>query len=155
MLPPDEQLERDPDEVLDLLDGLILAGGADIDPAQYGEEAHQATSGSVPERDAFVWHGYLPNVGPGQRYGFRVQGPWAPNEGHRCNPRKLLLDPYAKAIEGDVTWSPAVYPYRVGAPDADLAVSEDDSAAYVPRSVYATSSRPPNWRSSWRTPSLP
>ena len=53
MLPPDEQLERDPDEVLDLLDGLILAGGADIDPAQYGEEAHQATSGSVPERDAF------------------------------------------------------------------------------------------------------
>src|SRR3954462_5103861 len=53
MLPPDEQLERDPDEVLDLLDGLILAGGADIDPAQYGEEAHQATSGAVPGREGF------------------------------------------------------------------------------------------------------
>jgi isoamylase len=88
----------------------------------------------LPEQTAHCFHGYVPNVGPGQRYGFRVQGPWAPTEGHRCNPRKLLLDPYAKAIEGDVTWSPAVYPYRVGGDD-DLTASDDDSAPYVPRSV--------------------
>ncbi|MBV8159590.1 MAG: glycogen debranching protein GlgX, partial [Acidimicrobiia bacterium] len=89
----------------------------------------------LPEQTAHCFHGYLPNVGPGQRYGCRVQGPWAPNEGHRCNPRKLLLDPYAKAIEGVVTWSPAVYPYKVGDPGEDLAASDDDSAPYVPRSV--------------------
>jgi len=89
----------------------------------------------LPEQTAHCFHGYVPNVAPGQRYGFRVQGPWAPSEGHRCNPRKLLLDPYAKALEGGVTWNPAVYPYRVGGPDDDLLPSEDDSAPYVPRSV--------------------
>jgi len=89
----------------------------------------------LPEQTAHCFHGYVPNIGPGQRYGFRVQGPWAPNEGDRCNPRKLLLDPYAKAVEGAVTWSPAVYPYKVGDPGEDLTISEDDSAPYVPRSV--------------------
>ncbi len=89
----------------------------------------------LPEQTAHCFHGYVPNVGPGQRYGFRVQGPWAPNEGHRCNPRKLLLDPYAKAVEGGVTWSPAVYPYKIGDPGEDLTMGEDDSAPYVPRSV--------------------
>ena len=58
----------------------------------------------LPEYDAFVWHGYLPEVGPGQRYGFRVHGPYDPSQGHRCNPNKLLLDPYAKAIEGTLDW---------------------------------------------------
>ena len=52
----------------------------------------------LPERDAFVWHGYLPHVGVGQRYGYRVHGPYDPANGHRCNPSKLLMDPYAKAI---------------------------------------------------------
>jgi len=89
----------------------------------------------LPEQTAHCFHGYVPNVGPGQRYGFRVQGPWAPNEGHRCNPRKLLLDPYARAIEGEVTWNPAVYPYKVGDPEEDLTRSDDDSAPYTPRSV--------------------
>jgi len=55
---------------------------------------------ALPEQTAFCWHGYVPGVGPGQRYGFRVHGPWAPDEGQRCNPHKLLLDPYARAIEG-------------------------------------------------------
>ena len=54
----------------------------------------------LEEIDGFVWHAYLPTVGPGQRYGYRVYGPWAPEHGQRCNPAKLLLDPYAKAIEG-------------------------------------------------------
>ena len=91
----------------------------------------------LPEMTAFCWHGYLPQVGPGQRYGFRVHGPWAPEAGHRCLPEKLLLDPYAKAIAGQVTWHEAVFPYR-RAGDADALGDEPnrlDSAPYMPRSV--------------------
>jgi isoamylase len=84
------------------------------------------------EVDAFVWHGYLPNVGPGQRYGFRVHGPYDPRAGLRCNPSKLLLDPYAKAIEGEVRWDEAVFPYRFGQPDSR---NDADSAPFLPRSV--------------------
>jgi glycogen operon protein len=87
---------------------------------------------ALPERTAHCWHGYLPGVEPGQRYGFRVFGPWAPPLGQRCNPSKLLLDPYAKAIEGDVRWDPAVFPYRFGAPEGP---SASDSAPFVPKSV--------------------
>jgi glycogen operon protein len=86
----------------------------------------------LPEVTAFCWHAYLPDVGPGQRYGFRVDGPWAPGQGHRCNPHKLLLDPYARAISGPVTWGPSVLPYRSENPDD---ASEEDSAPAVPRSV--------------------
>jgi glycogen operon protein len=87
---------------------------------------------TLPEITAFVHHGYVPGVGPGQHYGFRVHGPWAPWEGNRYNPAKLLIDPYAKAIEGDLVWSRAVYGHR---PD-DLDAREDtDSAAFMPRSV--------------------
>src|SRR5919199_2625669 len=59
----------------------------------------------LPEREALVWHGYLPRIGPGQRYGYRVYGPYDPSAGLRCNPAKLLLDPYAKAIDGRNDWS--------------------------------------------------
>jgi isoamylase len=84
------------------------------------------------ERDAFVWHGYLPNIGPGQRYGFRVNGAFAPEHGLRCNPSKLLLDPYAKAVEGDVDWDEACFSYRY----ADhTALNDDDSAPHMPKSV--------------------
>jgi isoamylase len=86
------------------------------------------------EVDGFVWHGYLHGIGPGQRYGYRVHGPYDPAAGNRCNPAKLLLDPYAKAIEGTVTWDQAVFGYqfrRKDRPDAK------DSAAYVPRGVVA------------------
>jgi isoamylase len=84
------------------------------------------------ERDAFVWHGYLPNIGPGQRYGFRVHGAFAPEHGLRCNPSKLLLDPYAKAVEGDVDWDEACFSYRY----ADhAALNDDDSAPHMPKSV--------------------
>src|SRR6266436_4458217 len=64
----------------------------------------------LDEVDASCWHAYLPSVSPGQRYGYRVHGPWAPDQGQRCNPAKLLLDPYAKAIEGHVDWDEAVFP---------------------------------------------
>jgi glycogen operon protein len=87
----------------------------------------------LPEMTGFCWHGYLPLVGPGQRYGFRVHGPWAPGEGHRCNAAKLLLDPYAKAVNGPVQWDEAVFPYRFGAPEGPP--SRLDSAPFMPKGV--------------------
>ena len=72
---------------------------------------------TLPEVDGFVWHGYLPSVEPGQRYGFRVYGPADPARGLRCNPPKLLVDPYAKALDGPVTWDEAVFGYPFGDPE--------------------------------------
>ena len=86
----------------------------------------------LPEREALVWHGYLPRVLPGQRYGYRVHGPYDPAAGLRCNPNKLLLDPYAKAIDGKLEWSEALFGYRFGDTDS---VNDLDSAPYTPRSV--------------------
>ena len=86
----------------------------------------------LEEVDAFCWHAYLPGVRPGQRYGYRVSGPWAPDEGKRCNPAKLLLDPYAKAIEGQVNWDQACFPYTFG---DENSLNDDDSAAHVPKAV--------------------
>ncbi len=96
------------------------------------DEAGSETRHVLPETTGHVWHGYIPTVTPGQRYGYRVHGPWAPGDGQRCNPAKLLLDPYAKAIEGTVTWHEACYPYRPGSPDRR---DDRDSAPHVPRSV--------------------
>lgn len=89
----------------------------------------------VGERTALVWHIYVPGVGPGQRYGFRVHGPYDPMSGHRHNPAKLLIDPYAKAIEGEVTWDEAVFGYPMGGDDLER--DERDSAPFVPKSVVA------------------
>ncbi|HYI09939.1 MAG TPA: glycogen debranching protein GlgX [Thermoanaerobaculia bacterium] len=87
----------------------------------------------LPETSAFIFHGYLPNVGPGQRYGYRVHGPWEPQNGHRCNPAKLLLDPYGKAVEGQVQWNEAVFPYQFGTDDTVR--NDGDSAPFMPKSV--------------------
>jgi isoamylase len=89
---------------------------------------------ALSEVDGFVWHCYLPDVGPGQRYAFRVHGPYEPRRGHRCNPAKLLLDPYGKAVDGQVTWSPALYSYVLTGKDAG-SVNTDDSQAFMPRNV--------------------
>ena len=74
----------------------------------------------LPEVDGFVWHGYVPGIQPGQRYGFRVHGPYAPSEGHRCDASKLLLDPYAKAIDGQMSFHPSLFSYRMNDPNAGL-----------------------------------
>ncbi|WP_217915230.1 glycogen debranching protein GlgX [Miltoncostaea marina] len=92
----------------------------------------------LTERHAFNWHCYLPDVRPGQRYGYRVHGPWEPQRGHRFNPAKLLIDPYAKAIEGPVEWSAGnVLPYPADAegPDRDLVRDDEDDAAAIPKGV--------------------
>ncbi len=97
------------------------------------DEKGNETRFDLPEVTSFCWHGYLPNLGPGQRYGFRVHGPWAPAEGHRCNPAKLLLDPYARAIEGQVQWNEAVFPHFFNNPDGPP--NDKDSAPFMPKSV--------------------
>ncbi len=89
----------------------------------------------IGESTQHCWHLYLPDVGPGQLYGFRVHGPHDPGSGLRCNAAKLLLDPYARAIHGEVDWHPSVYGYQPGSDEADLSLSSSDSAGHVPLSV--------------------
>jgi isoamylase len=87
---------------------------------------------TLPEVDGFVWHGFLPNVESGQRYGYRIHGPYDPAAGQRCNPNKLLLDPYSKAIDGTFDWDQSLFSYNFGDPDSR---NDDDSAASMPKSV--------------------
>ena len=89
----------------------------------------------VKEMDNRIWHVYIPKLRPGQLYGYRVYGPYEPQNGHRFNPNKLLIDPYAKALSGRVEWHNAIFGYEVGHPDEDFSFSEEDSAPYVPKSV--------------------
>ncbi len=99
------------------------------------DKEDQETRLTLTEVDNHVWHGYVPGIAPGQRYGFRVHGPFAPNEGHRFNPNKLLIDPYAKAIDGDVVDGPENFGYCWDNPEADLSFSETDNAHLMPKSV--------------------
>ena len=78
----------------------------------------------LPEQTNMVWHGYVPDVRPGQLYGYRVHGPYDPANGHRFNPNKVVLDPYAKAIARAVTWDDALFGYTIGQPQADLAFDD-------------------------------
>ena len=96
------------------------------------DEAGEETRVDLPELTSFCFHGYVPQLQPGQRYGFRVHGPWAPEHGHRCNPAKLLLDPYAKAIDGNVRWDEAVFAHRFADPEAR---NDADSAPFMSKAV--------------------
>jgi isoamylase len=100
-----------------------------------GDSARETHKIRLVEHTDQVWHAYLPEVRPGQLYGYRVHGPYEPQRGHRFNPAKLLLDPYAKAIDGTVNWSDEVFAYRLGGEREDLAVDERDSAPHVPKCV--------------------
>lgn len=97
----------------------------------------------VSERTHQIWHIYLPNAKPGQLYGYRVHGPYEPENGHRYNANKLLIDPYAKAIAGTIAWHDSLFGYQLGHPDGDLSFSTTDSAPYVPKSVVIDSNF--NW----------
>jgi isoamylase len=102
---------------------------------------------TLPEVDSFVWHGFVPTIEPGQRYGYRVYGPYEPDAGLRCNPNKLLVDPYSKAIDGTFEWNQSLFSYTFGDPDSR---NDDDSAASMPKSVVISpffdwsNDRPPN-----------
>lgn len=117
--------------------------GAGTNFAVFSEAAHRIelcllhddgseTAVELRETDAFVRHAYLPGVMPGQRYGFRVHGPYEPQRGQRCNSAKLLLDPYARAVAGRIDWGEAVYGYPFGRPDAR---NDLDSAPHTMSSV--------------------
>ncbi len=102
-----------------------------FDPAGRREIARY----ELPECTDEIWHGYLPTVHAGQLYGYRVHGPYRPEEGHRFNPHKLLLDPYAKKLFGQVKWTDALFGYRLHSPRADLSFDRRDSAAAMPKAV--------------------
>jgi isoamylase len=100
------------------------------------DDGDRETRVEPAERTAFTWHCYLADVGPGQRYAYRVHGPYAPADGHRFNAAKLLIDPYAKAIEGPVEWDAGnVLPYTPDGDDADLEPDDEDDADAIPKSV--------------------
>ena len=96
------------------------------------------------ERDGEVWHMQVEGMMPGQRYGLRAHGPYAPEEGHRFNPHKLLLDPYARAFDGRLRWSDALMGYRIGSPRGDLSYDTRDSAFAVPKSVVVEDQMDPH-----------
>ncbi len=102
-----------------------------FDPSGRREIARHA----LPECTDEVWHGYLPDVQPGQLYGYRAYGPYQPEHGHRFNPHKLLLDPYARRLHGALRWSDALYGYKVGSARGDLSFDRRDSAQYMPKGV--------------------
>jgi isoamylase len=118
--------------------------GAGVNFALFSEAAHRVelclfddqdveTRVELPESTGFVWHGYVPGLAPGQRYGYRAHGPWDPNAGHRFQPSKVLLDPYARAVEGEVRWNEALFSYRFKRPGASR--NEADSAPFTQKSV--------------------
>jgi isoamylase len=108
---------------------------------------------ALPEYTDTIWHGYIPDVHPGSVYGLRVHGPYAPSEGHRFNPNKLLLDPYARGFTGELKWGPECFGYTLGADNEDLSFDERDSAAFMPKCVVVD----PNfdWHGQPRSKGLP
>jgi isoamylase len=106
-----------------------------FDDAKDEAEAHKI---KLVERTHHIWHVYVEGAQPGQLYGYRVDGPYDPKQGHRFNPSKLLIDPYTKAIAGTIDWSDALFGYEIGHPDEDLSFSEIDSAPYIPKSVVVS-----------------
>ncbi len=109
---------------------LCLFDEADSDKAEHIE---------LPECTGFVWHGYLPGITIGQLYGYRVYGPYEPQNGQRFNPAKLLIDPYAKALAGKVNWDYPVFGYQLGNPEQDLSLDTQDDSPGVPKGVVTTS----------------
>ncbi len=107
----------------------------------------------LPEYTDEVFHGHIAEVGPAMLYGFRVHGPYEPEAGHRFNPNKLLLDPYARAHAGKLVWDPAMFGYTLSAEGDDLTFDELDSAPFVPKSVVVD----PNfdWRGEYHRRSIP
>jgi isoamylase len=115
------------------------ATGVELCLFRDADDTEEAATIRLTERTDQVWHCYLPDARPGQFYGYRVYGPYDPPNGHRFNPAKLLIDPYAKAITGAIRWSNDLFAYKVGSGRADLEPDPDNSAGGVPKSVVIDS----------------
>ena len=113
---------------------IYSEGATRVDLALFDAEGKQTDCVTLRERTAHVWHGLICDIHPGQLYGYRVYGPWEPERGHRFNPAKLLVDPYAKALSGKVDWKAPIFAYDVASGD-DLKIDNQDSAAGVPKCV--------------------
>lgn len=116
---------------------LYAENATGVELCLFGDTNDPAESQKIPirERTHQIWHIYIPGIHPGQLYGYRVHGPYEPNQGLRFNPNKLLIDPYAKAIAGTLEWDDALFGYQIGHPEADLSFSETDSAPFIPKCV--------------------
>jgi len=99
------------------------------------EDKTESTRIKIEERTNHVWHSRIPGLMPGQLYGYRMYGDFDPQNGHRFNPNKFLLDPYSKAISETLDWHDSMFGYEIGHPDADLSYYSSDSAPFMPRSV--------------------
>jgi isoamylase len=111
------------------------ASGVDLCLFDHADDATESQRVPMRERTDLIWHVYLPDARPGQLYGYRVHGEYAPEKGHRFNPAKLLIDPYAKSVSGVIKWSDALYGYPVGDTEEDLLLDHRDSAGGMPKSV--------------------
>ena len=114
----------------------LFSGHAErVELVFYDDGGQETGRADLPEMEGGIWHGFLPGVGPGQRYGYRVHGPWAPEEGHRFNPAKLLLDPYARELGGELVWADELFGHD---PAQDDRIRDDrDSAPFMPKAVVA------------------
>ncbi len=115
------------------------ATGVELCLFKNGDDKQEYEKIKFTERTHQIWHVYLPDAKPGQLYGYRVSGPYEPENGHRFNPNKLLMDPYAKAIAGAINWDDSLFAYEVGSENEDLSYSEVDSAPFIPKSVVIDS----------------
>jgi isoamylase len=114
------------------------ATGVDLCLFEDGNSKTESQKIKISERTHQIWHVYVPDCKPGQLYGYRVHGLYEPQHGHRFNPNKVLIDPYAKAISGTINWSDALFTYEIGHPEEDLSFSKLDSAPFVPKSVVVS-----------------
>jgi isoamylase len=120
---------------------LYADNATDVELCLYASSDDEVESLKIKlvERTHHVWHAYFPELGPGQLYGYRVHGPYDPENGHRFNPSKLLIDPYTKAIAGTIDWNDSLFGYELGNPDEDLSLNETDSSAFLPKCVVVDS----------------
>jgi glycogen operon protein len=124
---------------------LFSANGTRVELCLFdNRDGRETVRLTLPEYTNEVWHGYVPGLAPGQLYGYRVHGAYEPRAGHRFNPHKLLLDPYARVYAGRLTWDDALFGYQIGAKRAaDLAIDEHDSAPFLPKCVVVAEGAPP------------
>jgi len=114
---------------------LYSENATGVELCLYDNDNNETARIQIAEQSDLTWHMYIEGLKPGQMYGYRVSGPFEPENGHRFNPNKLVLDPYAKAVSGTINWDDSLFGYNVGDEQADLTFSESDSADFIPKAV--------------------